>query len=80
MTFVSITFSYYFILGGMSTAVGMPDFLMLQQTAHIQGKGSNPYTVQHRALGLQEVEGPRIFRQLVHEGGKVVSPTHPVRG
>jgi len=28
------------------------------------------------SLGLQEVEAPRIFRQLAHEGGKVVSPTH----
>jgi len=29
-----------------------------------------------RLLGLQEVEAPRISRQLVHEGGKVVSPTN----
>jgi hypothetical protein len=27
-------------------------------------------------LGLQEVEAPRISRQLAHEGGKVVSPMH----
>ena len=26
-------------------------------------------------LGLQEVEAPRISRQLAHEGGKVVSAT-----
>jgi len=30
-----------------------------------------------QALGLQEVEAPRISRQSAHEGGKVVSPTHP---
>jgi hypothetical protein len=29
-----------------------------------------------QALGLQEVEDPRISRQSVHEDGKVVSPTH----
>jgi hypothetical protein len=27
-------------------------------------------------LGLQEVGASRISRQSVHEGGKVVSPTH----
>ena len=26
--------------------------------------------------GLQEVGGPRISKQLAHESGKVVSPTH----
>jgi hypothetical protein len=30
----------------------------------------------YRPLGLQEVEAARISRQSVHEGGKVVSPTH----
>jgi hypothetical protein len=30
-----------------------------------------------QALGLQEVEAPRISRQSAHEGGKVISPTHP---
>jgi hypothetical protein len=29
-----------------------------------------------RPLGLQELEAPRISIQSVHEGGKVVSPTH----
>jgi len=29
-----------------------------------------------RPLWLQEVEAPRISRQLTHQGGKVVSPTH----
>jgi hypothetical protein len=27
-------------------------------------------------LGFQEIEATRISRQLAHEGGKVVSPTH----
>jgi len=32
---------------------------------------------RHRQnLGLQKVETPGISRQSVHEGGKVVSPTH----
>jgi hypothetical protein len=26
--------------------------------------------------GLQEVQGPRFFKESAHEGGKVVSPTH----
>jgi hypothetical protein len=30
----------------------------------------------YRPLGLQKVEAPRISRQSVHEGGKVVSPMH----
>jgi hypothetical protein len=30
----------------------------------------------YRPLGLEEVEAPRICRQLVHEGGKVVRLTH----
>jgi len=29
-----------------------------------------------RPLWLQEVEAPRFSGQLVHENGKVVSPTH----
>jgi hypothetical protein len=29
-----------------------------------------------RSLGLQEVEALRISRQLAHESGMVVSPTH----
>jgi len=29
-----------------------------------------------RPLGLQEVEAPRMSRQLIHDGGKVVSPMH----
>jgi len=29
-----------------------------------------------RPLGLQEVEAPRISRELALEGGMVVSPTH----
>jgi hypothetical protein len=29
-----------------------------------------------QALRLPEVEAPRIYRQLAHEGSKVVSPTH----
>jgi hypothetical protein len=35
-----------------------------------------PIIGQDRLLGLQEVGAPRISRQLAHEGGKVVSPTH----
>ena len=29
-----------------------------------------------RSWRYQEVETPRIFKQLIHEGGKVVSLTH----
>jgi len=39
-------------------------------------KLSYPIIGQDRLLGLQQVGAPRISRQLVHEGGKVVSPTH----
>ena len=35
-----------------------------------------PYIGLERPVGLQEVEGPRISRQLAQEGGKVVSCTH----
>ena len=34
------------------------------------------YAVLDRPRGIQEVEAPRILRQTVQEGGKVVSPTH----
>jgi hypothetical protein len=37
---------------------------------------SYPIIDLDRPLGLQEVETPRISRQSVHEGGKVVSRTH----
>jgi hypothetical protein len=37
---------------------------------------SSPIRSLDRPLGLQEVEAPRISRQSVHEGGKVVSPKH----
>jgi hypothetical protein len=37
---------------------------------------SCPITGLDKPLGLQEVEAPRISRQLVHEGGNFVSPTH----
>jgi len=30
----------------------------------------------YRPLGLQEIEGPRIYRQSVRVGGKVVSSRH----
>jgi len=53
---------------------------MLQQIAYIHSKGNSPYTGQHRPFGFQEVEVPRSFKQSTREGGKVVSPTHPVRG
>jgi len=29
-----------------------------------------------QVLRVQEVDAPTIFRQLAHEGGKVVSPTY----
>ena len=32
-----------------------------------------PLQALDRPLGLQEVEAPRIYRQLAHKGGKVVS-------
>jgi hypothetical protein len=34
---------------------------------------SFPLKVLDRPLGLQEVDAPRIPRQLAHEGGKVVT-------
>jgi len=37
---------------------------------------SSPCTDVDNPLGLQEFEAPRFSRQLAHEGGKVVSPTH----
>jgi hypothetical protein len=37
---------------------------------------SYPFIGLGRPLGLQEVEAPRISRQLAHEGGKVVSRKH----
>jgi hypothetical protein len=37
---------------------------------------SYPFTGTHRPLGFQKFEAPRILRQLAHEGGKVVRPTH----
>jgi len=42
----------------------------------LAGKLSYPYTDLERLLGLQEVEGPRIFRKFAPEVGKVVCPTH----
>jgi len=44
--------------------------LQAHRDASIQIKGLG------RPLRLQEVEAPRMSRQLTHEGGKVVSPTH----
>ena len=35
-----------------------------------------PITDLDSLLGFQEVEAPRIFRQLAYKGGKVVSPTN----
>ena len=35
-----------------------------------------PYTGLDRLFGLQEVKAPSTSKQSVHEGGKVVSPTH----
>jgi len=37
---------------------------------------SYPVTGLDRPLGFQEVEVPKICRQLAHEGGRVVSTTH----
>jgi hypothetical protein len=37
---------------------------------------SYPITGLDRPLGLQEVEGPRISRQLAHDCCKVVRPMH----
>ena len=36
---------------------------------------SYPITGLERPLQLQDVETPRIYRQLAHRGSKVVSPT-----
>jgi len=35
-----------------------------------------PSTGLDRLLGIQGAETPRIYRQLAHEGGKVVRATH----
>jgi hypothetical protein len=37
---------------------------------------SYPITGPDRPLGLQDVEAPRISRQLAHEGGRFVNPLH----
>jgi hypothetical protein len=37
---------------------------------------NNSCTDLDRVLGIQEVEAPRIYRQLAHESVKVVSPKH----
>jgi hypothetical protein len=37
---------------------------------------SYPYTGLYMPLGLQEAEASRTCRQLAHERGKAVSPTH----
>jgi len=34
------------------------------------------YSILDRPLGLEKVEAPTIYRQLAHEGGKVVIPRH----
>jgi hypothetical protein len=35
-----------------------------------------PLQAYYRAIGLQKVEDSRFLDSWVHEGGKVVSPTH----
>jgi hypothetical protein len=42
----------------------------------IKAKVQQSHTGLNRPLGLQELEAPRISRQLAYESGKVVSPTH----
>jgi hypothetical protein len=37
---------------------------------------SYPIKALDRSIGFQEVEAPRISRQLAHGGGKVVNPKH----
>jgi len=44
--------------------------------AKLEVLSSFPYTELGRLLWLQKVEVPRVSRQSVREGGKVVSPTH----
>ena len=39
----------------------------------LKGKGK---ALTFKAVGLQEVEDPKVSRQSAHEGGKVVSPKH----
>jgi hypothetical protein len=46
----------------------------------VSSKRSYPYTSLDRPQGFQEVEAPRIFRQLAHEGGKEIPGTHFFRG
>ena len=43
---------------------------------HTHTHKSCPCTGVERPLGRQKLEAPRIFRQLTHEGGSLVSPTH----
>ena len=42
----------------------------------VNGKVTCLFTGLYRPRWLQKVDAPRIFRQSVHEGGKVISPTH----
>ena len=44
--------------------------------SHTHAHKSYPCTGVDRPLGRQKLEAPRIFRQLTHEGGSLVSPTH----
>jgi len=49
---------------------------LLQCACFNTQRQSYPITSLDRPLGLQEVEAPRVSRQLAHEGGKAVSPMH----
>ena len=42
----------------------------------MKGKANHPSKGLDRPLGFQDIEIPRISRQLALEGGKAVSPTH----
>jgi hypothetical protein len=49
----------------------------VQQCCNFYCLPSYPYTHLDRPLALQEVQVPRISRQLAHEGCKVVGPMQP---
>ena len=54
-------------------------FCGTQLSAHLPDGYSYPYTGFDRPLRFQEVEAPRMSRQSVHEGGRVVSPMYQPR-
>jgi len=65
-----VTYKHIFFTAQVNTWYNSQDHLFLADTY------SYPCAGLDRPLGLQQVEDPRISRQLAHEGGKVASLTH----